>query len=99
MVSVMGDNKLCILLVDFKTLGLGCRLVALWSRRCQRVKALDVGGLLLIIPLEMEVFLPSLLIAELGLSESVFKALLKASGEHSNVQPWVLGVFFEEVEP
>ena len=60
---------------------------------------MDVGGLLLIIPLEVEVFLSSLLIVELGFSESVFKALSKASGKCSDVQPWVLGMSFEEVEP
>jgi len=59
---------------------------------------LDVGGLLLIIPLEVEVLLSGFLVAELGFSKLVFEALLKASGEHSDVQSWVLGVSFEKVE-
>ena len=34
-IPVVGDNKLRILLVDFKTLGFGCGLMALWSRCCE----------------------------------------------------------------
>jgi hypothetical protein len=34
-VPVVGDNKLRILLVDFKTLRLGCGLMALWSWCCK----------------------------------------------------------------
>jgi len=70
----------------------------LWSRCCQCVKASDVGGLLLIIPLKAEILLSGLLVAELGFSESVLEALSEASGEGGNVQSWVLGVSLEKVE-
>jgi len=97
-VSVVGDNKLRILLVDFKTLRFGCGLMALWSRCCQCIKVSDVGGLLLIIPFEVEVLLSGLFVAELGFSKSVFEALSEASGKGGDVQSWVLGMFFEKVE-
>jgi len=53
----------------------------------------------LIIPLEAEVLLVGLLIGEFDGCDSIFKALLEASGEGGNVQVGVLGVSFEEVEP
>jgi len=98
MVPVVGDNKLHILRIDFKTLGLGCGLVALWSQCCQCVKALDVNGLLLIIPLEAEVLLSGLLVAELGFGELVLKALSEALGEGGDVQSQVLGMSLKKVE-
>ena len=58
----------------------------------------DVGGLLLIIPLEAEVLLSGFLVAELGFGKSVFETLSKASGECGDVQSWVLGMSFKKVE-
>jgi hypothetical protein len=72
--------------------------MALWSRCCQCVKASDVGGLLLIIPFEVEILLSGLLIAELGFGKSVFEALSETSGESGDIQSRVLGVSLEKVE-
>ena len=99
MVSIMGDDELSILLVRFKTFRCWCGLMALWSWCCKGVELADIGGLSLIIPLEVEVFLVGLLIGEFNGGKAVFEALAKASGKGGDIQVRVLGMSLEEVEP
>ena len=53
----------------------------------------------MVIPLEVEVLLSGLLVADLGFGEAVFKAFPEASGEGGDVQSWILGMSLEEVKP